>query len=130
MHILHDLNIDPLIKAHTALQEALKRANMTIEDDMLRDACIQRFEFTFELAWKTLKRILAYRGIELNSPRQVFRFAAKEQLIADPELWFDFLEKRNKTTYTYNHEIAKEIFQQLASFESETNKMIATIKKL
>ena len=130
MLILNVLFVEPLIKANESLVAALKRANQYPDDDMLRDACILRFEFTFELVWKTLKRILMYRGLDHNSPRQVFRYAAKEQLLKNPETWFDFLEKRNRTTHTYNHETAKEIFAALADFSKETHDVLETIKVL
>lgn len=130
MKILGDLDISSFVKAVDSLGAALKRASLDESDDMLRDACIQRFEFTFELAWKSLKRILSYRGVEVNSPRQTFRYAAKEGLISDPEHWFVFLEKRNLTTHTYNQSSANEIYRSLDDFYVEVENLLRRMKSL
>lgn len=82
-------------------------------DDMYLDATIQRFEFTFELAWKLMKAVLDYEGIEVNSPRSSIREAWKQHLIADAEKWLDMQVKRNLSTHTYNEETAEEIYQQI-----------------
>ena len=124
--ILENINITSLIKAY----ETFKKGFLIVKTELERDGAIQRFEFTFELAWKTMKRILAFKGINVNSPRDVFREAAKQKLIDDPVIWFDFLKKRNLTVHTYNQSCADEIFQSLFVFEKEVDKFITTIKKL
>lgn len=48
-----------------------------------------------------MKRLLQERGKIANSPRETFRMVALEGFIYDPELWFDFLVKRNLTVHTY-----------------------------
>ncbi len=124
--ILESINITSLIKAYDAFKKGFSDAKNELE----RDGAIQRFEFTFELSWKTMKRILSFKGIELSSPRDVFREAAKLHLIDDPVIWFDFLKKRNLTVHTYNQDCADEIFESLFSFEKEIDKFIKIIKKL
>ena len=69
---------------------------------------IQCFEYTFELAWKTMKDYLEEEGFEIKSPRNAIQQAFQIQLIADGHVWVDALEKRNLMTHTYNEEIAKE----------------------
>lgn len=98
--------------------------------ELNRDACIQRFKFTFELAWKMLKRVLHYKGIQVNSPRDVFREAASEGLISDPVAWFGFLEDRNRTVHTYNASIAEEIYQHLPSFQTELQLLLNKLRSL
>ncbi|AHM57331.1 nucleotidyltransferase substrate binding protein [Peptoclostridium acidaminophilum DSM 3953] len=79
-------------------------------NDLLRDGLIQRFEFTFELAWKTLKSIFEEEGlIGLNSPKTVFREAFSAGIISHEELWLSMLKDRNSTTHIYSEEVAKKI---------------------
>ena len=120
------IDIASLLKAYKSFESALKQINSELE----RDGAIQRFEFTFELAWKTLKRILAFKGLDINNPRDVFREAAKQRLIDNIEGWFEFIKKRNLTVHTYNEEYAIEIFESLPKFKTEVQKLIETITKL
>ena len=79
-------------------------------NDLLRDCIIQRFEFTFELAWKTLKTVFENEGLTgLNSPKTVLREAFSAELIKDDELWLDMLRDRNSTTHIYSEQTAIEI---------------------
>ncbi|MBX6423899.1 nucleotidyltransferase substrate binding protein [Thermosulfurimonas sp. F29] len=71
------LALERLKEAASRLEEALPR----VKDDLDRDGVIQRFEFTFELFWKTLKFILEYQGISCTSPRQCLKEAFKMGLI-------------------------------------------------
>lgn len=80
------------------------------ENDLLRDGLIQRFEFTFELAWKTLKVFFEDEGLlGLNSPKAVLREAFSSGLIEDDELWLDMLKDRNSTSHIYSESIAVDI---------------------
>lgn len=90
------------------LQAALRKdANA---DDMYLDATIQRFEFCFELAWKLMKAVLEYDGIEVNSPRSCIRESWKQGLIPDAQEWLEMMEKRNLSSHTYNENAAREIY--------------------
>ncbi len=120
------IEIGPLLEAYSQFHEALQVAKTDLE----KAGTIQYFEFTYELAWKTLKRVLAERGRLLNSPKPVFREAALEKLIDDPELWFNFTKDRNDTVHTYNKLIANNIFKDLHLFDSEMARLIDKLKKL
>ena len=125
--ILETVNIEPLMKAHIALQSALKQATSQLE----RAGAIQYFEFSYELSWKILKKILFALGKrDLNSPKPIFRAAALEGLIDDPELWFSFMEQRNLTVHTYNEEVALQIFAVLPQFEQALATLITKIERL
>ncbi|MBL7671669.1 MAG: nucleotidyltransferase substrate binding protein [Bdellovibrionaceae bacterium] len=100
------------------------------QSDLEKAGTIQYFEFTYELAWKTLKRVLKGRGKDLNGPKPIFREAALEKLIENPELWFDFLKDRNETVHTYNKLIANNIFKDLHLFDAEMIKLIDRLKSL
>lgn len=69
---------------------------------------IQCFEYTFELAWKTLKDYLEQEGFIVNSPRKTLQIAFQVQFITDGHAWIDALEKRNLMAHTYDEARAKE----------------------
>ena len=69
--------ISVLGQALTRLDEALDQA----EDPIVRDACIQRFEFTFEMAWKAVQAQAMAEGLECVSPRDCFRTAFRLGLV-------------------------------------------------
>lgn len=104
---------------HENFSRALKKLHAALEEDiaaneLFLDGLIQRFEFSFELAWKLMKAFLDYEGIEVNSPRAAIRKAFQTELIADAEAWLDMLEKRNLSSHTYDAETAKEIYRHVA----------------
>lgn len=120
------IDISALLTAYDQFHEAMKVA----KSDLEKAGTIHYFKFTYELAWKTLKRVLSARGKDLNSPKTVFREAALEKLIEDPELWFDFTKDRNETVHTYNKKIANTIFNDLHLFDNEMEKLISKLKSL
>ncbi|NLW24459.1 MAG: nucleotidyltransferase [Clostridia bacterium] len=70
---------------------------------------IQCFEYTFELAWKTMKDYLEYQGFIVKSPRQTIKTAFQVELIKDGHIWIDALEKGKLMAHTYDEQIAKEV---------------------
>lgn len=95
----------------------LKEAIDMYKDDknaVLLDGTIQRFEFTVELAWKTIKEYLEYEKLgEFNSPRSAVKEAYKINLIEDGEKWLEMLDDRNLTNRTYDENTAKEIYRNI-----------------
>ena len=82
--------------------------------EMERQGLIKAFEFTYELGWNTLKDYLDYQGITgLIGSRDTIRSAFKNDLIADGEGWMDMQQSRNKTSHTYNEEVAAEIAKDI-----------------
>lgn len=96
-------------KALQRFRDAVAEAETQLEVD----GVIQRFEFTFELAWKTLKRFLYYQGIECYSPRNCLREAYSTGFINDDDLWLDMLDDRNLTSHIYDEEKIREIFKRI-----------------
>ena len=96
-------------RALERLQSALRKEPDA--DDMYLDATIQRFEFCFELAWKLMKCVLDYEGIEVSSPRSSIREGWKQGMVADAENWLDMQEKRNLSSHTYNQATALEVYK-------------------
>ena len=97
-------------KALKRLREALDQSSL--KKDIKIDAVIQRFEFTFELAWKLAKAVLAYNGIEADTPRAVIKEAFKAKLILSGEDWIDMLEDRNRTSHIYDEKTALKIYKK------------------
>jgi len=106
--------IDSLLKdfenAISRLQDGI---NVESEDDIVIDGVIQRFEFSFELAWKLMKSYLYEQGIICNSPRQSIKEAFKIGLLEDGNAWLDMLMDRNKTTHIYDENEANAIFEKI-----------------
>jgi len=94
-------------EANQRLNEAIDIAE---ETDIKRDAVIQRFEFTFELLWKTFKRIARFEKLNCFSPKSCFKIAFKLGLIEDEEVFLEIIDARNKTTHIYSEEEARKIY--------------------
>jgi len=83
------MDSDPVSRVQLLLH-ALDRLEATLarpEDDITRDVCIQRFEFTFELAWKAIQRQARAEGLECVSPRECLRVAFSLGLVEDDAQW-------------------------------------------
>ncbi len=98
-------------KALERLKEALNE-NFASENIVV-DATIQRFEFSFELSWKLMRAVLNYNGIEAESPRVVVKEAFKLKIIQNGEDWIDMLEDRNKTSHIYDEKEALRIYKKI-----------------
>ena len=86
------------------------------ETDIVRDAAIQRFEFTFELVWKTLQLYLEHEGFESGSPRAVLKRAFVIRLISDQDeadVWLQMLDDRNLTSHAYDETFAGRIYTRI-----------------
>lgn len=122
--IFKDIDISPLLNAKKILDEGVKSASTDLE----KAGTIQSFEVCYELSWKILKRILTKKGLATTSPRDVFRIAADNNLIENPDLWFQAIEMRNLTSHTYNKELAEKVLSYLSEFQRILNKLIEKIK--
>ncbi len=69
-----------------------------------KEGLIQRFEYTFELAWKTLRDYLEAQEVYAGFPREVIKSAFKYDIILNGDVWMDMLEKRNLMAHTYDEE--------------------------
>jgi len=84
-----------------AKKEELEREGF---GDLYLDLLVKRFEFTYEMAWKALKRYLDYLGLEASSPRAVFREAYAQGILKDETAWLDMIEMRNLSSHIYDEE--------------------------
>ncbi len=104
-------------KAVQRLAEANTEYQKNLENDIIRDGLIQRFEFTFELAWKSAKEYLIDQGVadDLHFPKQVLRAAYENHMIDDEALWLKMLEARNRTSHIYDDRIAAAIAKDISA---------------
>ena len=101
-------------KAFAQLTRAVELGQTRELSELERQGLIQAFEFTHELAWKTLKDFLQDRGtIDLHGSKDSTREAFATGLIEDGETWMSMIQSRNRTTHTYNLETAHEIAQAI-----------------
>lgn len=120
------LDISALLKAQKTFDAALKQ----VSNDLERDGAIQRFEYCLELSWKTLRRVLYTKGLDVQYPKDIFREAAKTGIVKDPEPWLQFVDARNKTAHLYKEEVAEALFAHMPSFQKELRHLIDHLKKL
>lgn len=83
-------------------------------DEMIKDALIQRFEYTHELAWNVMKDYAEYQGNpDVGGSRDATREAFQLKLITNGQVWMDMIISRNKTSHTYNEAVAGEIYRKI-----------------
>ena len=122
-----EFNILPFEKALQSLTQVLKEPKNSIT----RDAAIQRFEYTFELCWKLLKRYFKVNNnLDLFNVKDIFREAGKQGLIEKVEQWFEYLEARNLTSHTYDENIAEKVYSRAQAFENEALFLLEQLKKI
>lgn len=78
-----------------------------------RDSAIKRFEFTVELAWKSVQKFLRNQKIICRSPKECLKEAFKFGLMEDDPKWLTMIEDRNLTTHTYDEKFAEKIYRRL-----------------
>ena len=127
------LDFSTFEKALISLQRVLERSSTVPGDEDIRDACIQRFEYTYELAFKMLKRQLdqelpSREELDQLSFKEVIRVGAERGLIIMPERWFDYRDKRNITSHTYDEEKAREVYSVLSDFAADAADLLARLK--
>jgi nucleotidyltransferase substrate binding protein (TIGR01987 family) len=98
-------------KALQQLEKALKQP----KSEFIRDTVIQRFEFTYELAWKTLKNYLATLDITVLNPKEILKSAYQQGLLADANAWSQLHQLQNLTSHAYDEPLAESIYEFLKS---------------
>ena len=102
-------------KALHRLAEVVNVAKVRELNDFEADGMIQRFEFTFELAWKLLKSYAEYQGVdkEIMGSRDAIRWAFEKGLITDSNVWMEMIKRRNDTSHTYDEDTASEVVDRI-----------------
>ena len=100
-------------KALDQLTKFIKKGKL---NELEKQGLIQSFEYTYELAWNTLKDYFEIQGeTNLHGSRDVFRLAFKRGLIHDGETWMDMIKSRSLTSHTYNEDIAEQIASDISN---------------
>jgi nucleotidyltransferase substrate binding protein (TIGR01987 family) len=116
------------VNAFARLNEGV---NTNIKDDIKIDGVIQRFEFTFELAWKLMKMYLEHQGLQdCSSPRAAIKTAFESDLVKNGEQWINMMLDRNKSSHIYDEKEAKDIYKRIKNIYLELFKELIDELKL
>jgi nucleotidyltransferase substrate binding protein (TIGR01987 family) len=99
-------------KAYLLLKEGLDLKIVNLSK-LEKEGVIQRFEYTYELGWKTLKDYLEYQGIKVSLTRDTIKEAFAAQIIDNGQAWIDMLEDRNLTSHTFDEAKTNEILEKI-----------------
>lgn len=96
-------------RAFCLLNEALVMGPGALTN-LEKEGVIQRFEYSFELAWKTIKDYLEYDGFNFTTvtPRQILKDAFAARLVSDGQVWMDMLDHRNRLSHSYDFAVFNE----------------------
>lgn len=121
-------------KTYNEIKEDLKNATNRLEEALRKevseleiDGILHRFEFTFELAWKTMKDCLEEQGIvgKIGSPREMIKEAFSIGLIENGEEWLNMITSRNELSHLYDEETSREIYDDIkGTYIFEIKKLI------
>lgn len=128
------LELSSFEKALASLDEALAEYDRT-QSQFVKDACIQRFEYTYELAHKLLKRQLEAMSatpaeIDQMSFPDMIRTGAERGLLANSwDKWKLFRDARNAASHAYNEKKANEVFERISAFRDEAAFLLARLQE-
>lgn len=120
--------------AVSKLEKTWERLNEGVEntnDQLDEDGVIKRFEFTFEVFWKTLKVFLKSKGLEVRTPRDVLKEAFRLEWLDEESLFLDMLEDRNKTSHIYDENESRRIYERVSkNYLSAISRVINKLKEM
>ncbi len=115
-------------KAFLQLKSAINRVDEL--DDLAKEGMVQRFEYTYELAWKTIKDFIESKGEAEKYQKDVLKKAFQLDIIDNVEIWLEMLSKRNLMAHTYNESTFKEVVTDIITkFYPEIEKLILFFDK-
>jgi nucleotidyltransferase substrate binding protein (TIGR01987 family) len=129
------LDVAPLSNAVQRLREGLARHNAEPHDEQLRDGLIQRFEFTYELSHRMLRRYLqeilpsAEDAAQMTFAELVRAGNERGLLRAEWPAWRHFRDIRTRTTHTYNADTASEVVREIPAFLAEAEHLCDELRK-
>jgi len=130
-----DRLLSDLKNAFSRLKESYDKtinSQNTADYSFFRDSTIQRFEFTIEILWKTVKEFLKLKeGIECRSPKSCIRdfFGSGYLSSQDVVTLLEAIDDRNLTSHTYHEEVADKIFQNIKKYLPVVKSVINEIEK-
>ena len=104
-------------RAFTLLREAIEYHQERELTDLEKEGTIQRFEYTWELAWKTLKDYLEDQGVVLEkiTPKAVIVASVEAKIISNQEIWMQALDDRNKMSHVYSTVVFEKVISNIAA---------------
>ncbi len=127
------LELESYIKAISSLEQALEEYSKN-SNSLIRDACIQRFEYTYELSWKMLKRFLEFTSANLveydeMSFQNIIRTGSERGLLLNGwDQWAKYRKARSTTSYVYNEIKAIEVFSEIPDFLVEAQYLLKKLQ--
>lgn len=97
--------------------------------DVYLDLVVKRFEFTYEMCWKTLKRYLDYLGIGCSGPRMCFKEAYTQKIIGHEGTWLDMIEQRNLSSHIYDEDEIKEILGKIVDYRNAFEDLLTSLEE-
>lgn len=122
-----EVSLDKLERANQRLKEALSRK---LPNQLERDGIIQRFEFTVELAWKTIQAYLQKKGIDVGGPKNIWNDAFESGVIDNIKEWKALIKARNQTSHIYDEDTVEMIYKTAKEKAHFIDELITTLKKL
>ena len=127
------LDLTVFQKALNSLKSAIIKYNQNINDDMIRDSVIQRFEYTYGLSIKMIERFLQTTStvdVDILSFNQLIREAnEREVLLGNLENWAEYRKKRNITSHAYDEAKALEVISIVEDFAKEAEFLLNKLKE-
>ncbi|MBU1752493.1 nucleotidyltransferase substrate binding protein [bacterium] len=129
-----------LCNAIASMERALKFADKRLilenideeETEVIKAGVIQKFEFTYELCWKFMKRWIEENistgVVDGVTRRELFRLSAENRLIVDVEGWMEYHKARNRTSHAYDENIAEEVYQAAVKFLPEAKDFLIRLE--
>lgn len=121
-----------LEQADKALQTLESLMSEQHPDSIVRDAAIQRFEYSFEAVWKSAQRYLRQvEGVAEASPKPVVRACVRAGLLdeGDGRMALKMVDDRNLTSHTYNESLAEQIFSALPGHAEIMRRWVEAMRK-
>ncbi len=114
-------------KANKTLQQVfIEQKNFS---ELEKDWIIQRFEYTVEIWWKTLKKVLEYNKLDfIPAPKQIIKEAFKLKYIDSLELWYEFLDIRNQMSHVYSDYYSKDNFEFIKKYSYKITETVELLK--
>lgn len=132
MYAVAALDCSLLANVLKQLRDGITQADLHAGDELQRDGAIQRYEYSFELCIKMMKRVLEIQFAELVDTmpfRDMLRCAFEHGLITDPTLWFGFHDDRNRTAHTYDANVAAIVFASAKQFLPEAEFLLSRLEQ-
>ncbi len=122
-------------KALVSLFEVIRIYNSNKDDLIVRDSMIQRFEYTYSISLKMIKRYLSnaafvFENVDTITFNEMIRQANKMNLLrSNLEKWDNYRQKRNLTSHTYDEKIAKDVVSIIEDFALDAKYLLDKLKE-